>query len=154
MQLSPNFSLAEICKSATGIRLGIDNTPSPEVIANLRALCFNVLEPVRTYFGRRVTVHSGYRGPSLNRAVGGARESQHMTGEAADIEIAGVANHRLAQWIADGNVPFDQVILEFYTRGVADSGWVHVSYRPHGRQSVLTAERVRGKTVYRQGLVA
>lgn len=153
MQLSPHFTLAELCKSATGIRLGIDNVPNADVIANLQALCVNVLEPIRDYFGRPVTVMSGYRCPDLNRAVNGARGSQHMTGEAADIEIAGVANARLARWIADGNVPFDQVILEFYTRGIPDSGWVHVSYRPNGRRSILTAERVKGRTVYRKGVI-
>lgn len=154
MQLSEHFALAEMCKSATGLRLGIANDPTPDVIANLTQLCVNVLEPIRAHYGRPVRVFSGYRCPDLNKAVHGARGSQHMTGEAADIEIPGIANAELAHWIAAGNVPFDQVILEFYERGVPDSGWVHVSFRPHGRGDVLTAERVNGRTVYHKGLIA
>jgi len=153
------------------VRLGIGNEPSADVIANLRQLCVNVLEPVREHFGRPVTVHSGFRCPALNRAVGGAASSQHVEGEAADIEIRGIANAALARWITGGisdgyalpghgpgsataGVPFDQLILEFHTRGIPDSGWVHVSYRPRGRGEVLTAERISGRTVYSRGIIA
>jgi len=153
MQLSEHFSLAELCKSATGLRLGIANVPGQAVIANLRQLCVNVLEPIRAHYARPVRIFSGYRSPELNRAVHGAANSQHMAGEAADIEVAGVSNPELARWIL-GNMPFDQVILEFYQRGIADSGWVHVSYRPSGRKEALTAERISGRTVYRKGLIA
>jgi hypothetical protein len=73
---------------------------------------------------------------------------------AADIEIPGIANAELAQWIVD-NLDFTQVILEFYTPGIPDSGWVHVSYVPEDlRKQVLTATKQNGKTVYLQGLVA
>ena len=71
MKLTEHFSLEEMIKSQTGARKGIDNTPPPEVIESLKALCENVLEKIRIHFGRPVTVNSGYRGPKLNKAIGG-----------------------------------------------------------------------------------
>jgi hypothetical protein len=136
--LTPYFSLAELTKSQVALRKGIANAPGPAEIARLRALCVHVLEPVRAQFGRPVTISSGYRSPRLNRAIGGAPASQHCRGEAADIEIAGVANGDLAHWIRD-HLSFDQLILEAYTPGQPASGWVHVSYRAEGcRAECLT----------------
>ena len=99
-------------------------------------------------------INSGYRGPDLNKAVGGSATSQHCKGQAVDIEVPGVANYDVAEWIKD-NLDFDQVILEFYTPGIPDSGWVHVSYNNTGeqRKSVLTAMKENGKTVYKHGLI-
>jgi hypothetical protein len=152
MQLSKNFSLAELTKSQQAERLGIDNTPSQVVIANLKLLVGNILQPVRDHYGRPIIVSSGYRSAELNRAIGGAKTSDHMTGCAADIEIPGISNPTLARYIWD-NLPFTQVILEFYTPGIPDSGWVHVSYDAKDlRKQVLTATRKDGKTVYLQGL--
>jgi hypothetical protein len=156
MNLSANFSLKELTKSDTATRLGIDNTPNQETIDNLKMLCEKVLQPVREHFGKSVTVNSGYRSPELNSspAVGGSKTSDHCKGMAADIEIAGVANADLAQWIMD-NLDYTQLILEFYTQGVPDSGWVHVSYDPNNlKKQELTAVKVAGKTQYFQGLQA
>jgi zinc D-Ala-D-Ala carboxypeptidase len=76
------------------------------------------------------------------------------TGQACDIEIPGIPNAELAEWIKD-NLEYNQLILEFYTPGVPDSGWVHVSYIPEdNKKQVLTATKKDGKTVYLQGLVA
>lgn len=138
MQLSQHFTLEEMTKSQTASRKGIDNTPSPEVIENLKQLCENVLEYIRVRFGKPITVNSGYRGPKLNKVIGGAKNSQHMTGQAADIEIAGVDNKVLFNWIKD-NMEFDQLILEYYKEGIPDSGWVHVSWSSNGnrKQSLL-----------------
>lgn len=133
MQLSKHFSLEEMTKSQTASRKGIDNTPTPEVVENLKLLCENVLEYIRVRFGKPITVNSGYRGPALNKAIGGAKNSQHMTGQAADIEIIGVDNKVLFNWIKD-NVEFDQLILEYYKEGVPDSGWVHVSWNKAGNR--------------------
>jgi uncharacterized protein YcbK (DUF882 family) len=84
----------------------------------------------------------------------GSKTSDHILGCAADIEIAGVPNAELAQWIAD-HLNYTQVILEFYTPGIPDSGWVHVSYNPENlKKENLTASRVDGKTQYMKGLVA
>lgn len=138
MKLSEHFSLEEMTKSQTGARKGIDNIPGPQEIENLKALCENVLEKIRIHFGRPVIVNSGYRGPKLNKAIGGVKNSQHMTGQAADIEIAGIDNSVLFCWIRD-NLVFDQVILEFHKKGVPDSGWVHVSWNTKGnRKQAIT----------------
>ena len=152
MKLSENFTMAEFIKSDTADRLGIDNTPEGEHLENAKALFENVVQKVRDHFGPTV-INSGYRCPELNEAVRGSKTSQHCHGEAADIEVPGVANGDLAQWIVD-NLEFDQVILEFYTPGQPSSGWVHVTYKKDGsnRNKALTASRVDGKTVYSNGI--
>ncbi len=129
------------------------NDPSETEIENMRLLCENVLQKVRDYYGMGVKVNS-LSTPSLIPKVGGSTTSDHCKGFAADIEIPGIANADLAQWIAD-NCEFRQLILEFYTVGVPDSGWVHVSFNPaDNKKQVLTATKQNGKTVYLPGLVA
>lgn len=154
MNLTANFSLHEMTKSETALRMGLDNTPGDEEIENLKILCEKVLQPVRDHYGKGVKVNSAYRSPESNSAVGGSKTSDHCKGMAADIEIPGVANADLAQWIMD-NLNYTQLILEFYTPGVPDSGWVHVSYNSQDlRKQELTATKVAGKTQYLPGLVA
>ena len=154
MQLTENFSLAELVKSETALRNGLDNTPGDAEIENLRVLCENILQPLRTAYGRGIKVNSGFRHPNVNAAVGGSRTSDHCRGQAADIEIPGVANYDLAKYISE-NFWYTQVILEFYTPGVPDSGWVHVSYNPADLKcQTLTAMRENGKVVYKPGLIA
>jgi zinc D-Ala-D-Ala carboxypeptidase len=154
MQLSKNFSLAEMIKSETALRHDMDNTPGEQEISALKLLCEKVLQPVRDHYGKGVKVNSGFRHPEVNAKVGGSKTSDHCRGQAADIEIPGVANAELAQWIRD-NLEFRQLILEFYTPGIPDSGWVHVSYvNGDNKKQVLTATKRDGKTVYLDGLVA
>jgi hypothetical protein len=154
MNLSANFSLHEMCKSETALRLDLDNTPDEQATESLRLLCEMVLQPVRDHYGKGVKVNSAYRSPESNAAVGGSKTSDHCKGMAADIEIPGVANADLAQWIMD-NLDYTQLILEFYTPGIPDSGWVHVSYDPNNlKKQELTATKVAGKTQYLPGLVA
>jgi len=154
MNLSANFNLKEMTKSDTATRLGLDNTPGEVEIENLRLLCEKVLQPVRDHFGKSVTVNSGFRSPESNAAVGGSKTSDHCKGQAADIEIPGVPNAELAQWIMD-NCDYTQLILEFYTQGIPDSGWVHVSFDPSNlKMQELTAVKVAGKTQYLPGLQA
>ena len=154
MNLTANFSLAEMVKSDTALRHDMDNTPGENEIANLKRLAEKVLQPVRDHYQKGVKCNSGYRSPAVNQKVGGSPTSDHCKGQAADIEIPGVANADLAKWITE-NLEFTQVILEFYTPGVPDSGWVHVSYDPDNlKKQVLTAAKQGGKTVYLQGLVA
>jgi hypothetical protein len=154
MNLSANFTLKELTKSDTATRLGLDNSPDDEALENLKTLCEKVLQPVRDHFGKSVTVNSGYRSPESNAAVGGSKTSDHCKGQAADIEIDGVANPDLAQWIMD-NLDYTQLILEFYEQGKPSSGWVHVSYNPDNlKKQELTAVKVAGKTQYLQGLQA
>jgi len=154
MQLTANFSLHELTKSETALRMGFDNTPSEAEIASLRLLAEKVLQPVRDHFGKGVKVNSGYRSPESNAAVKGSSTSDHCFGRAADIEIPGVPNAELAQWIMD-NLDYTQLILEFYTPGIPDSGWVHVSFDPANlKKQELTAMKVAGKTQYVPGLMA
>ena len=156
-QLTTNFSLHELTKSDTALRNDLDNTPSEAETESLRLLCEKVLQPVRDHFGKGVKVNSGFRSLAVNAAAGGvqgAKPSDHTRGMAADIEIPGVANADLAQWIMD-NLDYTQLILEFYTPGIPDSGWVHVSYDPDNlKKQELTATKVAGKTQYLPGLVA
>jgi hypothetical protein len=154
MQLTNNFSLAEMVKSDTALRHDMDNTPGEAEIANLKTLCEKVLQPVRNHFQTGVKVNSGFRHPEVNAKVGGSKTSDHCKGQAADIEIPGTPNADLAVWIME-NLEYTQLILEFYTPGVPDSGWVHVSYDPVNlKKENLTATKQNGKTVYLKGLVA
>ena len=155
MNLSANFTLKELTKSDTATRLGLDNTPNDEALENLKLLCEKVLQPVRDHFGKSVTVNSGYRSPESNAAVGGSKTSDHCKGQACDLEIDGIPNPELAQWIMD-NLEYTQLILEFYTPGGdPNAGWVHVSYDPNNlKKQELTAVKVAGKTQYLQGLQA
>lgn len=154
MNLTKNFSLAEMIKSETALRLGLENEPDEVQLTNLKALAENVLQPVRDHFGKGVKVNSALRTLPVNRAIGSGDSSDHVKGMAADIEIPGVANAELAEWIRD-NLEFRQLILEFYTPGVPDSGWVHVAFNPaDNKKQVLTAMKENGKTVYKPGLIA
>ena len=152
VKLSENFSLQEYTKSQTALRQGLDNTPNEDHMASATALFEDVVQKVRDNFGVTV-INSGYRGPALNTAVGGSSNSQHCKGEAVDIECPGTGNYDVAKWIEE-NCDFDQLILEFYTPGIPDSGWVHVSYKSEGnRKSIMTAMKENGKTVYKTGLI-
>ena len=126
MKLSKHFSLAEMTKSQTALRLGLENNPNPEQHQALADLCEYALEPIRQHFDRPVMVNSGFRAPAVNKAIGSSSRSQHTKGQAADIEIPGVDNWKLYAWAAQ-NGDYDQLILEYYT-GEPASGWVHVSY--------------------------
>lgn len=152
MRLTQNFTLAELVASQTATRRGLDNSPSPEHIQNLKLLAENILQPVRNKFGPTM-ITSGYRSPDLNRAIGGSTNSQHSNGQAADFKVSGVSNLVVAQWIRD-NLDFDQLILEGHDpRQGVNSGWVHCSYRTSGnRKSVLTATFVGGRANYSAGL--
>ena len=148
MQLSRNFSLQELIKSDTAIRKGIDNNPNADQIEKLKALCENILQPVRDHFGR-VKVTSGYRSPELCSAIGSSVNSQHAKAEAADFECIGVDNAELADWIHT-NLEYDQLILEFYTPGEPNSGWIHCSYTTdQPRKQFLHAYKSEGKTKYK-----
>mgnify|MGYP000196370444 FL=1 len=147
MQLSKHFTLEEMTKSMTATRKGIDNTPNDVHLENMKALCENVLQKVRSHFGKSVRITSGYRSPELCEAIGSSSKSQHAKGQAADFEITGIDNKDLAIWIRD-NVDFDQLILEFYTEGDPNSGWVHCSYSDDNRKQVLSAKKTDTGTQY------
>ena len=153
-KLSANFTLEELCKSQTAERKNIDNIPKePEdatIIVNLTRVCERILQPVRDHYGVAFSPSSGYRCLALNRALGSKDTSQHIAGEAVDFEVPGVANADLAAWISD-NLDYDQVILEFYTPGISDSGWVHCSVTADANRQVALTINNQGT---QQGLVA
>ena len=133
MRLSKNLTLKEAIKSNTATRLGIDNTPEDWEIHNLRAVAENVFQPIRDHFGVPIGVSSGYRSKALNKAIGGSKYSQHMIGEALDIDadIYGkVTNEEIFNYIKN-NLEWDQMIWEFGDD--EEPNWVHVSYKEAGR---------------------
>jgi hypothetical protein len=138
LNLSTHFSLAEFCASEVAARRGLGNTIPPELIPNAVALCENVLEPARLALGP-IRINSGYRSKKVNSAVGGAWGSQHTLGQAADIIPLGlnVNLFELFEYIYE-SLPFDQIIWEF-------GAWVHVSFAPVLRHTVLVAAAVPGK---------
>lgn len=148
MNLSPHFTKAEAEKSHTAIRLGINNTLSEEHERNARNVAVHILEPCRRHFDKPFSPNSWYRGEELNKAVRGSKRSQHCTASAVDIEIPGVSNMELAQFIVE-NCEFDQLILEFYDGVNPASGWVHVSYAQNNRGEVL---RTANGKQYEKGL--
>ena len=129
MKLSKNFTLEELIRSDTAERLGIDNVPKDEkVIENLRNLCFEVLQQLRDYVKAPVVINSGYRCPKLNEAVGGARQSQHLYGEAADIHVGSTEVGRKMYDFIRLNLPFDQLLIE--VRGQQKViHCLHISYK-------------------------
>jgi zinc D-Ala-D-Ala carboxypeptidase len=147
MNLTRNFTLAEMCKSQTALNRGWDNIAKGEYVENLRALCENVLQPLRDNFNLPVKVHSAYRSPNVNRAVGGRFNSQHLVGEAADIEIDGVSNADVWRYIVS-ELPYDQCIAEYLEKNDPSAGWVHVSYsRANNRKEAFSYTKTGSKPV-------
>lgn len=136
MKLTEHFTLEEMTRSAKALAMGIANNPNEEQTENLKALCENVLEPLRLHLGRAVVINSGFRCRRLNDAVKGARNSQHMRGEAADIRVGSKKDVMEIMHFIKTECTFDQLILE---KG-AGCQWVHVSYsrKARNRQCVLT----------------
>jgi zinc D-Ala-D-Ala carboxypeptidase len=149
------FPLDSLTRSDVATRKGLDNTPDTTQTENLRALWLNVLEPLAACVGKPLRINSGFRSPEVNKEIGGAKNSQHMRGYAADIEVDGFDNKQLAALVLELKLPFDQLILEHHTPGIANSGWVHVSHVRDGvqRGSVLHSTFVKGKAAFGQGLV-
>lgn len=128
------FTIRELTRSVTASNKAIDNTPDETVKGNLAALVEKILDPLRERWGAPIIVSSGYRCPKLNRAVGGAKTSQHMTGQAADIRTVSDTvedNKKLFNLIIKMGLPFDQLINEY------NYNWIHVSYGPRNRRQVL-----------------
>ena len=137
MKLSEHFSLEEMTWSDTARSNGIPNTPGPKERLALANLCQKILEPVRKKFGLPITVTSGYRSEALNRAVGGSRTSQHMTGDAADIVCRSTTNTALfrlmEQMVKNGEIEVGQLIWEGGTAGTP--AWIHVSNPREGKKN-------------------
>jgi len=149
LKLGRHFTLGEMIFSQTAARRRIKNLPNGAQILSLVRLVRNVLDPVRAHFKKPVRVSSGFRGPQLNRAIGGSPRSQHSHGEAADISVSGVSVRQVCAFIRD-NLEYDQLIYEF-------GRWTHVSYRKGRlRKQDLSAVKRRKwgrmRTVYLSGI--
>lgn len=150
MQLSKNLSLAEMIRSESAKRAGINNMPTKEHLESMKVLAEKIFQPIRDYFKRPVHLSSGYRSEALNALIKGAsKTSQHSKGEAIDIDMDGteITNKQVFDYIKD-NLEFDQLIWEFGTDN--NPAWVHVSFNSKGRQrkQILKATKKNGKTVY------
>ncbi len=140
-------SLKELLFSETATRLGIDNTPTDQILINLQTLIYEVIEPIINKFGD-IKITSGYRSPELCKAIGSSTTSQHTLGQAVDCEVIGVPNKQLADWVVN-HLEFDQCILEFWKPEETNSGWVHISYnKGNNRKMYLRAYKANGRTVY------
>ena len=150
MKLSKNLTLKEATKSNTASRLGIPNIPEDWEIHNLRAVAENVFQPIRDHFGIPIGVSSGYRSKALNKAIGGSKYSQHMIGEALDIDAdihGGVTNAEIFNYVKN-NLEWDQMIWEFGDD--EEPNWVHVSYKESGqnRKQIKRARRDEKNRIY------
>ena len=147
--ISKHISDREGVYSTTAIRRGIDNTPSKEHLENMKLLAEKIFEPLRKWVGGPIRINSFYRGPELNKAIGGSSKSQHCKGQAMDIDDNGChkTNAEMYAWIKD-NVDFDQMIWEYGDD--KNPNWVHVSYvsPEENRNRCLKAYREDGKTKY------
>jgi hypothetical protein len=141
MRLTKNFELWEFVVSQTAVRHGLDNTPSAAHIRALKALCENILQPLRDNIKRSIVVSSGYRSPAVNTQVGGSSTSQHCKGQAADFNVSGLSVSAIVERIQKLELPFDQLIDEY-------GAWVHVSFRANPRGQVLKVRKVEGKNVW------
>jgi zinc D-Ala-D-Ala carboxypeptidase len=151
MKISKHLALAEVTRSDTAKRNGIENTPTKEHLENFVKLAENIFEPIREHFNTPIFISSGYRSKALNKAIKGSSSSQHCQGEAIDIDMDGsssdVTNKDVFNFIKD-NLPFDQLIWEGGTAN--NPAWVHVSYSSSGKQRgiVLRATLINGKYHY------
>lgn len=153
MQVTKNFTLAELLHSNTAVRKGIKNIPTTDHQANLITACHALFQPMRDALGKSVLISSGYRSLAVNKAVGGSDKSAHCVGYAIDFisptfgtpkEIASF----LAEELPKRGIKFDQIILEF-------DEWVHIGFKSQKgaqRGQVLTAKKYKGATQYLEGI--
>lgn len=124
------FTLEELQHSATATVRKIPNKANKEQLNNLKLLIENVLDPARKAFGSPITVSSGFRSEALNKAVGGAKTSQHTKGQAADLQVKSLDDLKRLFNIIRSQDNFDQLIWE--------NTWVHVSFNlGNNRHQVL-----------------
>lgn len=158
LKVSQNFYMSELIQSSVALRLGIDNTPTPEYQKNLIEATKKLWQPARTLLDKPMLISSGYRSPKLNDAVGGSDSSAHSFGFAIDFTSPSFGNTRkiaefLVKELKRKNIKFDQLILEFPD---SPSSWIHLGYKSQTGQQrgqVLTAKKIDGKTRYLVGLV-
>jgi hypothetical protein len=150
MKISTHLNLAEVTRSDSAKRHGIDNTPTAEHLENFKLLAEKVFEPIRLHFKTPIFISSGYRSKALNDLIKGSASSQHCRGQAIDIDMdgskGGVTNKMVFDFIKS-RLDFDQLIAEFPEN--SNPAWVHVSYVKTGnRKQILVAKRISGATRY------
>lgn len=149
MKISKHISFKEATFSSTAIRKGIDNTPNAYQLQNMQLLADKIFEPLREWAGSPIAVNSFFRSEALNKAIKGAKGSQHIQGRAIDIDdtLGGKSNNEMFEFITK-NLDFDQIIWEFGNDKNPD--WIHVSYvgEDQNRKAILRAKKVNGKTHY------
>jgi len=150
MKLSKNLTLKEVVKSNTATRKGIDNTPDQWAINNLQAVADHIFQPVRDHFGVPIGVTSGFRSKELNKVIGGSKYSQHMIGEAIDIDadMYGKATNAQIFDFIKKNLEWDQMIWEFGDD--ENPAWIHVSFKEGGgnRKQIKRARRDEKSRTY------
>ena len=148
--LSKHISDKEATYSITALRLGLDNTPGDKEYSNMQLLAEKIFEPLRKYVGGPIKINSFYRGPELNKAIGGSSKSQHCKGQAIAIDdtYRYKTNAEMYKWIKE-NLNYDQMIWEFGDDN--NPAWVHVSYvsEEDNRNRCLKAYKENGKTKYK-----
>ena len=150
MNLSPNFTLEELVFSEVALRKGIDNVPSMTQAACLATLCHTLLEPARELLGAPLRIHSGYRSPAVNEAVGGSVTSAHMDGRAADFVPVDLPLLNAFHALRTSQLPYSQIIQE-----CGPSGWIHIAIEVPGaapRREALTATGRPGNWRYERVL--
>ena len=149
VRISKHISYKEATRSATALRLGIENIPNEYELQNMEMVAKKVFEPLREAVDAPIKINSFFRCEELNKAIGGSSKSQHCQGRAIDIDdiYGNVSNAFMYYYIKD-NLDFDQLIWEFGTNDSPD--WVHVSYvdEDSNRKRCLKAIREDGKTKY------
>lgn len=143
MNIGKYTTLEKLCKSQAAERHGIDNQPDAIQLHNLKLLIEKVYDPLCDHFQRAIPISSGFRHPIVNSIIGGAKNSQHATGQAIDLDCDGdgtpITNNAVFYWLYN-NVDFDQIIWE-YGNDITPS-WVHVSFNEAGnRRQVLKIKK-------------
>ena len=151
MKISKHITYAEAIHSNTAKRKGIDNTPNPTQVENMKLIAQQIFEPLREYVGGPIKITSMYRSASLNEALGGSSStSQHLKGQAMDLDdvYGNKSNAEMYHWIKE-NLSFDNLIWEFGTD--MNPNWIHVSYvsKEDNRNKCLKAYKEKGKTKYK-----
>ena len=148
-KISAHVSYKEGTYSQTALRRGLDNTPSEEQLKCMKEVAENLFEPLREWVGGPIKINSFFRGEPVNTAIGGSKYSQHMKGQAMDIDdtFGYKTNAEMYHYIKD-NLDFDQLIWEFGDD--KNPNWVHISYVTHreNRKKLTIAKRINGKVRY------
>ena len=143
MNLSAHVTLAEFERSEAAVKHGIANKMNEFEIERAKELCENVFEPIRAHLNKPIKINSGFRSAVVNKRIGGAKTSQHVLGEAMDLDLH---ERGIFEWIID-NIDFDQAIYEGGNDVAAD--WFHISFRKgRNRKQALRMVKKAGKTSY------